>query len=119
MQVIRPMLAPYQHIPPTQRLLVIEQHWMNRMSSKGSMTLGQRRGLAQAAGEACGFLPSRIEWIASSSWQAALFKTRVPDTKAAALEFVRVTYAFTPADDNIADSIALGHYALNVRGVYE
>lgn len=118
MQIVKPLVEPYQHIPVSTRLMVIEAHWMNKMSSKGSMTLGQRRGIAQSVGEALGFPFSQIEYIPSSTWQSVIFDhTRVVDTKAASIAFVTEAYGFVPSDDNIADAISLGHYALH-RGHY-
>lgn len=112
------MVQPYlAEVPEDQRVTVLEQHWMSFRSVKGSLTLGQRRGIAQSVGEALGF--PRWEYVGASTWQSFVFGgKRVPDTKAAAMQFVRDTYHFEPATDDVADAVCLGHYFLS-RGVDE
>jgi len=111
MQVVSPLVEPYlAKYPESERICLLEQHWMSFRSVKGSLTLGQRRGIAQSAGEACGF--NLWLYIGASTWQNGLFGGRVPDTKAAAVKYVQDKYGFTPATDDVADAIAIGNYYL-------
>lgn len=93
---------------------VIEDGWLARIGAKGALTLGRRRGLAQAAAESWGVDARRVHFIHSSTWQNTLFGSHKArggqDTKDLSLQFVRDTYAVTPDSHDIADAICLAHY---------
>ncbi len=111
LQAARPLVMPYLlQYPREERLTVIEQHW--KSFGKGSLTLGQRRGIAQSVGEALGF--GRWEYVGASTWQSAIFGgKKVSDTKEASMAFVADTYGFMPLNNDISDAIAIGHYAVS------
>lgn len=96
------------------RVQVLEQHWMNKMSSKGSMTLGQRRGIAQSAGEACGF--NQIFYVPSSTWHSVIFDHKRPDdVKQAGRDFAKARWGVEPLTDDETDAVCLGTYFLQER----
>ncbi len=112
LQVVAPHIKQYaEGIANDDRVVVMEQHWIPKFGVNGSLTLGQRRGIAQSVGEAVGC--TRWFYVPSSTWQSWAFGgKRVEDTKAASIE--RVTYKLhtSPATDDVADAINMGDYFL-------
>jgi hypothetical protein len=111
LQTVRPLLASYGHI--TERVVVLEQHWMSFHSQKGSMTLGQRRGIAQSVGEALGC--TRWFYVPSATWQSHAFDgTKPEDTKSSS---IRVANALWPhiqfPTDDCSDAALIGNYFIN------
>lgn len=93
--------------------VVIEDGWiLGPWNSKGALTLGRRRGLAQGAAEACGFIEDPV-MIGPSTWQCALFgKLAKDESKLRALQFCHTTYGLDNITEDEADAVCLGHYAL-------
>jgi Holliday junction resolvasome RuvABC endonuclease subunit len=88
---------------------IIEQGWTNR--SKSALTLGQRRGLAQAAAEFFGF--DQIEYIASSTWMNGLYGSiHGKDTKRLSTERVRTVHNLVDLTHDVCDAINIGEYFL-------
>lgn len=91
---------------------VIEQGWSN--GTKGALTLGQRRGIAQAAAEYFDF--RKTVYIPSATWQNGLHGSiKGKDTKQLALDYVREKYQISNIDHNQAEAICLGTYFLGAR----
>ncbi len=76
---------------------------------RGALTLGLRRGLAQAAAEDIGF--RQFEFIGASTWQNGLGWRKGQDTKEFSLAYAK-TLGYDGDDDNVADALALGDYYL-------
>ncbi len=111
-QVVKPMLAPYDDIPQRDRVALIEEGFISFMSVKGSLTLGRRRGLMQAAFECAGF--TRFEFPLAATWQSWAFnRTRPADTKAESIRLVEQHLGFTPESDDVADSINIARFYLS------
>lgn len=108
------IVSPFLQVPENERLCLLEQHFIAFHSVKGSLTLGQRRGIAQSVGEALGF--SSWEYVDAATWQSYIFnRKRVPDTKAASDAYVLARYGFTPATDDVSDAICLASYFLDEK----
>lgn len=103
MRVLKPMLANYDYIPQVERLAVIEDGFGKGIGAK---TLDRRRGLAQAACEACGI--HNFEWISPATWICALFGSTKVDTKVESVKYVRAFLNVIPQDHNESDAIAMG-----------
>lgn len=74
----------------------------------GSLTLGRRRGLIQAAAEALGF--QQIMFISPSSWQPKIIPGVVKgQTKVACQAYVKAKYGIEPGPD-VSDSIGIHDY---------
>lgn len=109
-RVIRPMVEPYQHVPQLERVVVIESGWIGKRGMKGALTLERRRGLAQAAAEACGF--HAVEFVAPPTWHSAVFGSRQSDIKQASIARCKQVYGIEPATDDVADASHIGGYWL-------
>lgn len=85
-----------------------------KQTFKGTLTLGRRRGLAQAAGEALGF--DKFTFIGPSTWQNGLGWQRGQDTKVWSLARAKRLYPGPLTDDithDVADAINIGSYYLD------
>jgi len=82
-----------------------------KQTFKGTLTLGRRRGLAQAAGEWCGI--DKFTFIGPSTWQHGLGWTRGQDTKVWSLNYVKTRYGLDINSHDTADSLALGTYFID------
>lgn len=92
-----------------QGICIIEQGWLNR--SKSAITLSQRRGLAQAAAEACGF--RKFEFIASATWQNGIYGSiHGKDTKLLSLRRVQLVHKKIDLSHDICDAINIGDWYL-------
>jgi hypothetical protein len=105
----RPLAEHFVDVPADEKICIIEEGWVD--GRKGSHTLARRRGLAQAAAEACGF--ERFELVPSSTWQNQLHGSiRGRDTKALALDFAQQNWNVTAASHDIAEAICLATWYL-------
>ncbi len=83
---------------------------------RGVLTLGRRRGLAQAAAEFYGF--RKFEFIGPQNrdgqvgWQTGLGYVRGGDSKAFSLGFAKAHYGLEHISHDVADAICIGHYYL-------
>lgn len=82
-----------------------------KQTFKGTLTLGRRRGLAQAAAESVGI--DKFTYIAPSTWQNGLGWRRGIDTKTWSLSYVKARYGLDNISHDTADAIALGAYHLD------
>lgn len=107
MQTLKPLVEPYLlKYPPEERHVVLERH------QRVHTTLGERRGIAQAAAEACGF--PTWTYVHAATWQSVIFNHKRPDdTKVAATDYVEAHYGFRPEIDDVADAICLGSYYIS------
>jgi hypothetical protein len=109
--VARPLAENFVDIPADEKVCVIEEGWVDKR--RGSHTLARRRGLAQAAAEACGF--ERFELVPSSTWQNALHDgIHGKDTKELALAFAREKWGVCADTHDIAEAICLATWYLGV-----
>jgi Holliday junction resolvasome RuvABC endonuclease subunit len=94
-----------------ERVCVVEDGFITRpFNAKGVLTLGRRRGLAQAAAEAAGF--EKFEYIGPSTWQNTLFgPLKGRDTKDLSMAYAAGMGALGISHDE-ADAICLGAYYL-------
>lgn len=98
-------------IPPEQTHCVIEDGILTGFAkAKAVMTLGRRRGLAQAAGEAVGI--REFAHIVPNEWQGGLGYKRGGNPKKFSLDYVRDVYGVTGISDDVSDAVALGTYYL-------
>lgn len=97
----------------TKKECVIEDGFFQygKMTFKGTLTLGRRRGLAQAAGEAVGI--DKFTFIGPSTWQNGLGWTRGQDTKVWSKAFVESRWQLGELSHDVADAVALGTYYLD------
>lgn len=101
-------------IPPEKTHCVIEDGILTgRAKAKSVMTLGRRRGLAQAAAEACGI--TEFSHIIPNDWQGGLGYKRGGDPKKFSLEFARLVYGVEGQPDDVTDAIALGTFYIKSR----
>ncbi len=114
-QIVGPMIAPYKHVPNDERLGLVEEGFISFASVKGSLTLGRRRGLMQAAFEAGGF--ERIEYPLVATWQSHIFNhKRPPDTKEASMRYAIDVLGLPPTiTDDVADAACMARYFLDER----
>lgn len=87
----------------------VEQGWSGGHGMKSSMTLSQRRGIAQAALEATGI--TRIEYVHSATWQSQVFGGRPKDTKKASMERASLLLDRVVESDDEADAICIASWA--------
>lgn len=98
-------------VPPELTHCVIEDGILTGFAkAKAVMTLGRRRGLAQAAAEACGI--TQFAHIVPNEWQGGLGYKRGGDSKKFSLDYVRDVYGVTGISDDVSDAVALGTYYL-------
>jgi hypothetical protein len=90
---------------------VIEEGFATAFASKGSLTLGRRRGLVQAAAEAHGF--QELVMVQPNTWQNPMLGY-VPkgQTKVASLARVKSQHSLEVSAD-VADAINLGEWYLS------
>ena len=112
-EAIKDLLASTISTPENTQKVVIEDGWLNKgWGAKGALTLGRRRGIAQAAAEAAGFTEDP-EFIGPSTWQCALFgKLAADESKRKALEYVAIRYNLTDVSEDEADAVCIGSYVL-------
>ncbi len=82
-----------------------------KMTFKGTLTLGRRRGLAQAAGEDAGI--DKFTFIGPSTWQNGLGWTRGQDTKVWSKAYVESRWQLGEMTHDVADAVALGSYFID------
>ncbi len=82
-----------------------------KMTFKGTLTLGRRRGLAQAAAEAHGI--DKFTFIGPSTWQNGLGWTRGQDTKVWSKAYVESRWQLGEMSHDVADAVALGSYFID------
>lgn len=99
--------------PIKTRECVIEDGFFQygKQTFKGTLTLGRRRGLAQAAGEAVGI--DKFTFIGPSTWQNGLGWTRGQDTKVWSKAYVKSRWQLDEASHDVCDAIALGTYFID------
>jgi Holliday junction resolvasome RuvABC endonuclease subunit len=108
-QIVDLMLTPHADIPSSERLAIIEDGFISFHSVKGSLTLGRRRGLMQAAFEANGF--ATTDYVPAASWQSFIFGgKRVEDTKASSLARAETEFGLTGITDDVADALCMAVY---------
>lgn len=94
---------------------VIEEGFFQygKSTFKGALTLGRRRGLAQAAAEAIGL--EKFTFHVPSTWQNGLGwrKESGMSTKEWSLALVKERWGITGITHDVADAIALGTYHLD------
>ena len=115
--ISRPLAANFEHIPADEKVCVIEEGWVD--ARRGSHTLARRRGLAQAAAEACGF--ERFEMVASSTWQNQLHGgIHKKDTKQLAIDFAREKWGVIADTHDTAEAICLAtwYYSVDSRDAF-
>ncbi len=107
-------------VPPSERLCAIEDGFISFHSIKGSLTLGRRRGIAQAAAEAAGI--TNFTFVGASTWQSKIFGGRVEVTKVASIALASCVIddsmlVSSHLTDDEADAICIGDYVLR-HGYY-
>jgi hypothetical protein len=92
---------------------VIEEGFFQfgKQTFKGALTLGRRRGLAQAAAEWCGV--HKFTYIVPSTWQNGLGWRKGQDTKEWSVAYVKQRWGIDDITHDVADSIALGSYYID------
>ncbi len=119
--VVTGLVSPYgDSILPHERLCAIEDGFISFHSIKGSLTLGRRRGIAQAAAEAADI--TNFTFVGASTWQGKIFGGRVEDTKASSIAVASciIDAAMIPSaglTDDEADAICIGDYVIK-HGYY-
>ncbi len=118
--VVAAMMRPYVHLPAHEKLCAIEDGFISFHSIKGSLTLGRRRGIAQAAAEAAGI--TNFTFVGASTWQSKIFGGRVEDTKVASIAHATcildsAMIDSTSISDDEADAICIGAYVIQ-HGFY-
>lgn len=104
-------ITPWVAVASSDMQCVIEDgFYSGPRNFKAVMTLGRRRGLAQAAGEFYGF--RKFEFVDPQKWQRALGYKRGGDSKAFSLAFVKAQYGVEAISDDVSDAICIGHYYL-------
>lgn len=99
-------------IPPEKTHCVIEDGILTgRAKAKSVMTLGRRRGLAQAAAEAVGI--TRFAHIVPNDWQDGLGYRRGGDSKRFSLDYARDVYQVENMSDDVTDAVCLGHFYIS------
>ena len=99
--------------PEVKRECVIEDGFFQygKQTFKGTLTLGRRRGLAQAAAESVGI--DKFTFIGPSTWQNGLGWTRGQDTKVWSKAYVESRWQLGEMSHDVADAVALGSYFLD------
>ncbi len=111
-----PYLTPEPHYPGQMLCVIEDGFYSGPRNFKGVLTLGRRRGLAQAAAEYYGF--HKFEFIGPQKrdgvmgWQDGLGYKRGGDSKAFSLAFVKEKYGVEGISHDVADAICIGHYYL-------
>ena len=82
-----------------------------KQTFKGTLTLGRRRGLAQAAAESHDI--DKFTFIGPSTWQNGLGWTRGQDTKVWSKAYVESRWQLGEMSHDVADAVALGSYFLD------
>lgn len=108
--VARPLADNFLYIPTNEKVCIIEDGWIDKSrGGKGQLTLARRRGLAQAAGEACGF--ERFNYVGSSTWQNQLFGSIYKqDTKELSLAYCASRWNVFAETHDVADAICLASW---------
>lgn len=82
-----------------------------KMTFKGTLTLGRRRGLAQAAAESIGI--DKFTFIVPSTWQNGLGWRKGIDTKVWSLNRAKACWGITDISHDTADALNLGAYFID------
>lgn len=110
---IRAIITPaVASIPEAERLCVIEDGFLSGFgNAKGTLTLGRRRGLAQAAAESNGF--HNFVFAPVPRWlidvHGSIYKK---DTKELSLARAKEVYGVEGQTDDTTDAVLLGEWAL-------